>query len=200
MDALKVVDTEIRQDPEGRYSLSDLHRAAGGQKKHTPSRWHKNSQTNALIGELEKENKTLIRVYYTAQKRGAFVVKELVYSYAMWVSPAFNLRVIRAFDALVNGEFVLPSIQHENYWFARRPHWPPIRLRVLAGEAYRTIAEVLKISRHSVARAVKSMIRVGLLSPMRVALAQKGPAKRAALRYGQGWGQQQLLPFGVQTG
>jgi hypothetical protein len=31
---------------------------------------------------------------------GAFCVKELVHSYAMWVSPAFNPKVIRTFDAV----------------------------------------------------------------------------------------------------
>ncbi|MBI5561298.1 MAG: KilA-N domain-containing protein [Deltaproteobacteria bacterium] len=196
MNELTVVGISIRQDEQGRYSLVDLYKASGGNNRHRPSLWLHNRQAKALIEELNKgENKAGIPAYSTTQKSGAFVVKELVYAYAMWVSPAFNLKVIRAYDALINGEFIQPSIQHENYWFARRPHWPPIRMRVLAGECYRSIAEALQISRGRVARAVRSMIRVGVLAPMNVAQMQKGPARKAALKYSEGWGQRQMGLF-----
>lgn len=212
MNALTVADVSIRQDDQGRYCLNDLHKAAGGEEKHKPHRWLRNDQTKALIDAIVNEGSETknglrtknsepylglssdarfgVRNPVETTSTGApatYVVKELVYAYAMWISPAFNLRVIRAYDAIVTGEYLQPAIQVEAYWFARRPHWPPIRVRVLAGEAYRAIAEALQISRGRVARAVKSMINVGLLDPAKVAQVQHGPARKAALRYGESW-------------
>jgi len=201
MNALTVTGVAIRQDDQGRYCLNDLHKSAGGAKRHAPNEWMRNKQTKALIEAIDGETRAgipaspkpgipglgiaAIESIHGGEWNGTYVVKELVYAYAMWISPVFNLTVIRTFDAVVNGEIA----QHENYWFSRRPLWSPIRVRVLAGEAYRNIAAALEISRGRVARAVKSMIRVGLLDPRKVAEAQIGPAKKAAIRYGAGWGQ-----------
>ena len=45
-------DTYVRQDEQGRFSLNDLHQAAGGEPRHQPSNWLQNQQTKELIGEL----------------------------------------------------------------------------------------------------------------------------------------------------
>lgn len=99
MHELTIADTAIRQDAEGRYCLNDLHRAAGGEKRHGASYWLANQQTRDLIAELETTGKPVDTC--EGRNGGTYVVKELVYAYAMWISPAFHLKVIRAYDAMV---------------------------------------------------------------------------------------------------
>lgn len=96
--ALTVANTAIRQDVEGRYCLNDLHRAAGGEQKHQPRYWLANQQTKELLAELENSGIPLFIVQ--GRHGGTYVCRELVYAYAMWISPAFHLKVIRAYDAM----------------------------------------------------------------------------------------------------
>lgn len=104
---LKILDITIRQDGEGRCCLNDLHRAAGYEPRHKPSHWLKLSHTRELVKELTDagnpasvKNQPVRR--YTGGKglRGTFVCEELVYAYALGISPAFKVKVIRAFDAM----------------------------------------------------------------------------------------------------
>ncbi|EKQ0248756.1 TPA: KilA-N domain-containing protein, partial [Escherichia coli] len=54
MNNLMVIDgIEVRRDAYGRYSLNDLHRAAGSLDKHKPAFWLRNEQTERLISELQ---------------------------------------------------------------------------------------------------------------------------------------------------
>ena len=90
----------------GRYCLNDLHRASGCEKRHGPSYWLANAQTKELLAELGGTGIPVgpVVTLNDGRNNGTYVVKELVYAYAMWISAKFHLHVIRAFDALVTGK------------------------------------------------------------------------------------------------
>ncbi|MFW2106112.1 KilA-N domain-containing protein [Acinetobacter guillouiae] len=100
---LVIGDFSIRQDEEGRYSLADLHKASGNLAKHKPSNFLRVEQTQELINEIEQfsDMRSAVKVINGGNNRGTYAVKEMVYSYAMWISAKFHLMVIRAYDAMV---------------------------------------------------------------------------------------------------
>lgn len=99
-----ICNTAIGQDAEGRYCLNDLHKAAGGENRHRPSIWAENRQVKNLVSELDSEAGIPALVMNRGGlQQGTYVVKELVYAYAMWISAKFHLHVIRAFDSMVTG-------------------------------------------------------------------------------------------------
>lgn len=72
-----------------------------------------NKETKDLIAEIKSEagipasgNSSVIKTIRggNTKRQGTYVCKELVYRYAMWISPKFALLVIRTFDKLVTGE------------------------------------------------------------------------------------------------
>lgn len=105
---LTIASTAIRQDDAGRYCLNDLHRAAvaAGSNARTkePGKFMSNAQTAELIEELETTQNPGSFPVLTIEGRsgGTFACKELVYAYAMWISPRFHIEVIRAYDAMVS--------------------------------------------------------------------------------------------------
>ena len=108
MNQLVIDGVSVRQDFNGRFCLNDLHRAAGGEKKHSPSYFLENDKTKELVNELLfttgnpalKDNQPVM-VVNGGVERGSYACKELIYAYAMWISPSFSLKVIRTFDAVV---------------------------------------------------------------------------------------------------
>src|SRR5690554_3751180 len=96
--SIVIAGVMIRQDHEGRFYLNDLHRASGGEKRHQPSNWLSLKNTQDLAALLNE--RTAASAIISRQGLGTFVSKELVYSYAMWVSPQFNLQVIDVYDRL----------------------------------------------------------------------------------------------------
>src|SRR5690606_29129944 len=107
----------------GRFSLNDFHRAAGGEKRHAPNEWLRNEQARELVEEVSKPGNPglgygkagipALRIVKGGRAPGTYVCKELVYAYAMWVSPRFHLEVIRTFDAATRPAANDPAIPVE---------------------------------------------------------------------------------------
>ncbi|EOB2571270.1 KilA-N domain-containing protein [Vibrio fluvialis] len=97
---------------DGLYSLNDLHRASGGKLTHKPANFARLDTTKELIDEINRCSDLSIAISTNrgGKNQGTWVCKELVYSYAMWISPKFHLNVIRAFDSMsTNKTPQLPS-------------------------------------------------------------------------------------------
>ncbi|EPW0418408.1 KilA-N domain-containing protein [Escherichia coli] len=103
-NSIIISDVKIHMDSEGRYSLNDLHVASGKEEKHQPAFFMRRNETIELINEIfnsaDMQNKNPV-LSKKGRYGGTYVCKELVYSYAMWISAAFALKVIRAYDAMV---------------------------------------------------------------------------------------------------
>ncbi|WP_257806303.1 KilA-N domain-containing protein [Burkholderia glumae] len=102
-DLIEIGGVEIHADERGRFSLNDLHRAAGGEDRHRPSRYAENQQAKDLAEEIGKAGFPALVSVKGGASPGTYACKEMVYAYAMWISAAFHLKVIRTFDAAVAG-------------------------------------------------------------------------------------------------
>ena len=200
MSDLTLADTTIRQDAHGRYCLNDLHKAAvaaGANKRaKEPGEFFRATRTKELIALLESDTgysrstfpeqttwipRSLEAAVSTVEGRdgGTFVIKELVYAYGQFVSPAFDLKVIRTFDAVVNGQHAMPHIQATKFWDALRPHWAQIAELALCGFKNKHIALAVQRSAGSVGRCLRRMFEVGYLNPVAVFKARLHPATAA---------------------
>lgn len=108
---LNISNLPIRQDEDGRFSLNDLHKASGNLAKHKPSEYLRNQQAKDLVSEIELEAvNPAIKIIKGRGLTGTYACKELVYAYAMWISPAFTLKVIRAYDSLASVQYGLKTL------------------------------------------------------------------------------------------
>ncbi|WP_252357273.1 KilA-N domain-containing protein [Acinetobacter pseudolwoffii] len=105
----------IRQDQHGRYCLNDLHKASGSERKNQPQYFLENKQTQDLAQALTDTGIPVspINVIRGGLEQGTYVVKQIVYAYAMWISAAFNLKVINTFDAVVTQKHI-PDLNNPN--------------------------------------------------------------------------------------
>lgn len=104
---ITILDSTVKAI-NGLFCLNDLHKASGNDKKHQPSFFMRNQEVTDLIEEIKVSDN--LKTEQVTQRinggdmRGTYACKELVYRYAMWISPKFALLVIRTFDKLVTGE------------------------------------------------------------------------------------------------
>jgi len=98
-----IEEIAIRQDAQGRFCLNDLHKASGGAKRHQPSNWLALQQTIELIEELAAPGipgAEEIQPVSVINGIGSFAIEDMIYDYAMWISPKFKVKVIRTFKAV----------------------------------------------------------------------------------------------------
>lgn len=147
MNALMVAGVEIHQDLDGRFSLNDFHRAAGGEARHKPSEWMRVGQAQELVDEIGKAGIPALRVVRGGRSPGTYACKELVYAYAMWISPTFSLHVIRTFDTANDSQ-----IPHER------------RLPVAADclDAAKRIAESFGLQGNQALLSANSMVKTAI--------------------------------------
>lgn len=136
----------IRQDEVGRYCLNDLHKAAGGEVRHRPNQWLRSQRAQKLVEAINRsaltdaqfraseqnqgltdappvahfrateQNQALMTYKGGDGRQGTYVCKELVYAYAMWVSPDFELLVIRTFDAVVQAQLKAKDAKYDRLY------------------------------------------------------------------------------------
>jgi hypothetical protein len=112
---LVINKTEITTDSEGRYSLNDLHKAAGGLNSQKPSLFYRSSSFNSVVEVLTAQNRAFTPIVKKQGRYngGTWVCKELVYKYAMWVNAEFEVNVIQTFDSAiksVNAPLVMEAL------------------------------------------------------------------------------------------
>ena len=116
--AIAIADVAVRQDSKGRYNLNDFHRAAGEENRHRPSLWAENQQAKDLAAEIAQETGKAgipaLVLQRGGKAPGTYACRELVYVYAMWISPAFHLMVIRTIDKAVTDVGDWRKLRHQS--------------------------------------------------------------------------------------
>lgn len=102
---ITILDQDVNMI-DGLYSLNDVHRIGSGEKRHQPSLFLRNKEVSELADEImhstNMQSDQVLKRVNGGESRGTYACKEMVYRYAMWISPKFALIVIRTFDDFVN--------------------------------------------------------------------------------------------------
>jgi len=105
---INIESTEVKTNDNGMYCLNDLHKASGNDEKNKPKEFMRLESTKRISNEILKGGITPFEVL-SGRYGGTFVSHQLVYAYAMWISPEFNLKVINAFHDMSMVESTLDN-------------------------------------------------------------------------------------------
>ena len=108
MQAITIIDTSIRQDAEGRYSLNDLHRAAmaaagrdgnPNDDNQRPALFLRTDGVQEFVSELDAQicASSVATVRGRGKAQGTYGSELVVYRYAAWISAAFEVKVYSVF-------------------------------------------------------------------------------------------------------
>lgn len=134
MNELNIADTVIRQTSNNLYCLNDLHKASGGHNADRPQFWLRTKQAIQYIELLESESQSknsCFDIIRGGEWKGSYACKELVYSYAMWISVKFHHEVIKTYDRVVSGNIELSKQDAE---MLRITRINPNTLKAITGE------------------------------------------------------------------
>lgn len=88
----------------GMFCINDLHKAGGGEKRHSPSYFLSSAQIKGLAQEVTETTGIPAISKSPGRRGGTFLHKHLVYAYAMWINPKFHMEIIEYFDANAKAE------------------------------------------------------------------------------------------------
>jgi len=116
MTSLVINNVEIGTDDAGRFSLNDLHKAAGSTVAALPNKFLRQDSVKKVSEILNAQNRAFnaIEVKRGRYTGGTWVCKELVYKYAMWVDAEFEVKVIQTFDSINRAARAPDSMQRLN--------------------------------------------------------------------------------------
>src|SRR5574344_1962994 len=110
---MKIENMSVRDVGGELFNLNDLHNAAGGRKDQSPALFMRSKKVSDLVGELSKVYTSVPFKKVMGRNGGTYACKEIVYAYAMWISPEFHGEVIRCFDAVISKNLaVLGQLSH----------------------------------------------------------------------------------------
>lgn len=99
--AVFISGSKISCDENGLYSLNDLHKASGGEKRHEPNRWLRSVAVKEVIEEMEKSDAHIWVSKKGGKDQGTFVNEILFSMYASWISPKMHIRVYEIFTQAI---------------------------------------------------------------------------------------------------